>query len=153
MGKNLQCPIDFVTINENQARLTALQVVFLIIIWLFAGYAIIPAFLSFDFLLRASNYGKYSILNRISHFLIKKLSVGNKPIERGPKRFAALVGFLFTVSIVTLSLSQIIIPSKILAAVLLIFASLEAFIGFCAGCYVYTFIAVIFKKRASDIGK
>lgn len=146
MNKNLKCPIDFVTINENQARLTALQVVILIIIWLFTEQSFISVFLIVDFLLRASNYGNYSILNRISIYLIRNFSIANKPVERGPKRFAALVGLIFTVSITVLSLSNFVIPSKILAFVLLIFASLEAFVGFCAGCYVYTFFTLFLKK-------
>jgi hypothetical protein len=151
MNENLQCPIDFVTINENQARLTAFQVVLIIIIWLLSGDTILPVFLIVDFLLRASNFGNYSILNKISIFFIKKLSIENKPVERGPKRFAALVGLLFTVSIAILSLTENSIPSKILAFVLLIFASLEAFVGFCAGCYVYTFFILIFKKLKGNL--
>lgn len=150
MNTNLQCPVDFVTINENQVRLTALQVVLLTAIWLFSEYDIIPAFLAIDFLLRASSFGKYSILNRISGYLIDFFSIGYKPVERGPKRFAAIIGFVFTVSIVILSLSAVTIAAQILAVVLLICASLEAFVSFCAGCYVYTAFCILFKKQNTE---
>jgi uncharacterized membrane protein YidH (DUF202 family) len=146
MSTDLQCPVDFVTINENQARLTALQVLLLVAIGLFFGYTVIIAFLVIDFFLRSFNWGKYSILNIASGFLIRKFAINNKQVDRGPKRFAALVGFFFTLSILILSLADITLPAQIIAGVLLIFASLEAFVGFCAGCYVYTFF-IRLKER------
>lgn len=150
LKNNLECPVDFVTINENQARLTALQVLILALVWLFSGYVLIPLYLFSDFVLRAFNLGKYSTLGIISGFIIDAFSINFKPVDRAPKRFAAIVGVIFSVSILVLSVANFSFPAQILAAILSIFAALEAFVGFCAGCYVYTFGIRIFRKTTSE---
>jgi hypothetical protein len=149
VAKNIECPVDFVTINENQARLTALQTLLWMLLWFFTGYEAIPACLAIDFLLRAVNYGKFSLLNIISGFLIRRLSISNRPVDRAPKRFAALTGFLFLMAIIVLSVFRLKIAAEILASVLLIFASLEAFARFCAGCQVYTLLKALFPPDRS----
>jgi hypothetical protein len=144
---SIECPVDFVTINENQARLTAFQTLVWVIVWFFTGFAVISACLAIDFLVRAANYGKFSPLNIISGFLVRRLSIPNRPVDRAPKRFAAWVGFLFLTGIFVLSVFQLGLAAEILAGVLLIFAALEAFVRFCAGCYVYTFFKTLFPGR------
>jgi hypothetical protein len=143
-SSNIECPVDFVTINENQARLTAFQTLVWVIVWFFTGFVVIPACLAIDFLLRAANLGKFSPLNIISGFLIRRLSIANRPVDRAPKRFAAWIGFLFLTGIFVLSVFQLGLAAEIVAGVLLIFAFLEAFVGFCAGCYVYAFLKTLF---------
>ena len=134
----MYCPVDFVSINENVARLNAFQVVVLMLLWFLTGFVIIPLFLILDFGLRSLNYGKYSLLNRVSLFLVKVFSIPEKPVDRAPKRFAALVGCLFSFAIVLLSLIGFGLGAEVLSGVLLLFASLEAFFRFCAGCHVYS---------------
>ncbi len=56
----LECPVDFVTINENKARFVALLVFLLSVIFLLVGNWFIPLFLSIDFYLRGFNGGRYS---------------------------------------------------------------------------------------------
>jgi len=147
---SIQCPVDFITINENQARLTAFQTLLWVIVWALTGFVVIPAYLAIDFLLRAANLGKFSGLNIISGFLIRRLSIPNRPVDRAPKRFAALVGFLFLTTILVLSLLRLHVAAIVVAAILLIFASLEAFARFCAGCYVYTFLKTVFPGRSAQ---
>lgn len=149
LGKNIECPVDFVTINENQARLAAFQTLLWMLLWFFTGYLVIPACLAIDFLLRAANYGKFSLLNIISGFLIRRLSISNRPVDRAPKRFAALTGFLFLMAIIVLSVFRLNMAADILASVILIFASLEAFARFCAGCQVYTLLKILFPPDRS----
>lgn len=147
-SSNIECPVDFVTINENQAHLTAFQSLVWVIVWFFTGFMVIPACLAIDFLLRATNLGKFSPLNIISGFLVRRLSIPNRPVDRAPKRFAALVGFLFCAAILVLSLLRLAVAAEISAGVLLIFACLEAFARFCAGCYVYTFLKTLSPRAA-----
>ena len=149
-SSNIECPVDFVPINENQARLTAFQTLVWVIVWIFTGFVVIPACLAIDFLLRAANLGKFSPLNIISGFLVRRLSIPNRPVDRAPKRFAAWVGFLFLTGILVLSLLRLDLAAGIVAGVLLVFASLEAFVRFCAGCYVYTFLKRIFPGRSGQ---
>jgi len=141
----MQCPVDFISINENKARLTAFFVFLLTIIYLLNNFWLIIAFLFIDFSLRAFNFGKYSLLGFVSDALIKQLKIKNKPVDRAPKRFAAGVGLLFSLAILVSIYFQQPTIVYILSGILLFFAFLEAFLSFCAGCYVYSFGKIIFK--------
>ncbi len=138
MKNNLQCPVDFVLMNENKARLTAFFVLILSVIFLLTNWWVIIAFLVIDFFLRARNLGKYSLLAMLSDIIINQFKIKNKPTDRAPKRFAAGVGLMFTMGILILTLLDLNITTLIVTSVLLLFAFLESFIGFCAGCYVYS---------------
>jgi hypothetical protein len=138
--QSVECPVDFVPVNENITRLNAAQTLLLAVIWLFTASPVIPAVLTIDFLLRAVNYGRYSPLNLFSGFLVKTFYIPVKPVDRAPKRFAAGVGFLFSLSFLILSLIPYTLAAGVLAGILVLFASLEAFFAFCAGCYVYFFL-------------
>jgi hypothetical protein len=140
MSKTLDCPVDFVTVNEYQARITAAQVIVIAALWVFTGYWIIAAFLSVDFILRVANLGKYSVLNIISGWVIKKFSLPNKPTDRAPKRFAAFVGVLFAAAILVFIIVGLHTVAIVTALILIVFAFLESAFGFCAGCYVYTYV-------------
>ena len=141
----MECPVDFIPINENKARLTAFFVFTLTIIYLLNGFWLIMAFLLFDFTLRAFNLGKYSLLGFISDAIIKQLKIKNKPVDRAPKRFAAGVGLIFSLAILIAGYFQQQLIVYALSGVLIFFAFLESFLGFCAGCYVYSAGKMIFK--------
>ncbi len=145
MKNELECPVDFVSINENKARLTAFFVLGLSVIFLFIQLWIIPAFLVVEFFIRVNNWGKYSLLGILSDELIKQIGIKNKPTDRAPKRFAAGVGLVFAVAILVFLLLNLTIVSIALAVVIAIFAFLESFVGFCAGCYVYTIMKKIYS--------
>jgi hypothetical protein len=140
MENDIQCPVDFVLINENKARLTAFFVLVLGTVFLVTGFWGIVAFLVYDFFLRANNWGKYSLLAILSDAVIRQLKIKNKPTDRAPKRFAAGVGLLFTIGILILALLHLTTATVIITIVLLIFAFLESLVGFCAGCYVYSIL-------------
>jgi len=138
--QSIECPVDFVPVNENITRLNAAQTLLLAVVWLFTATPVIPAVLTIDFLLRAMNYGRFSPLNLVSGFLVKTFSIPVKPVDRAPKRFAAGVGFLFSFSILILSLFSYMLAAGVLAGILMLFALLEAVFAFCAGCFVYFFL-------------
>jgi len=148
MENDLQCPVDFVLINENKARVTAFFVLVFAIVFLTTGLWLIMAFLSIDFFFRVNNWGKYSLLAILSDVVIKQLKIKNKPTDRSPKRFAAGVGLFFTVSILIFTLLHLSTLTVTLSAVLVLFAFLESFVGFCAGCYVYSML-----KKTSNFFK
>ena len=144
--KNMDCPVDFVSINENKARLTAFFVLVLSIVYLVTGFWLIIAFLLLDFALRSFNLGKYSALGFLSDAIIKQLKIKNKPVDRAPKRFAAMVGLAFTAAIlISIFFSQQILAIS-LATVLSFFALLESFFAFCAGCHVYSIGKTLVSK-------
>jgi Domain of unknown function (DUF4395) len=140
MENDVQCPVDLVLINENKARLTAFFVLILSTTFLVTGLWILIAFLVLDFFLRANSLSKYSLLAILSDVIIKQLKIKNKPTDRAPKRFAAGVGLIFTGGILILALLHLAIATIVVTAVLLLFAFLESFVGFCAGCYAYSLL-------------
>ncbi|MDN3658996.1 DUF4395 domain-containing protein [Ferruginibacter paludis] len=151
MANNIECPVDFVTINENKARVTAALVFILTLVYLFTSLWIITAFLMVDFFVRGFNFASYSVLGLISDKLITVFSIKQKPTDRAPKRFAAKIGFLFSVAIllfIALDLKNI---ALILAIVLATFALLESAFGFCAGCHVYSFYNKFLKRKTRVI--
>ena len=145
MATNLECPVDFISVNENKVRLTALSVFLLSIFYTVTSYWIIVAFLLVDFSLRGFNFGKYSLLNKLSDLEVKIFSISNKPTDLAPKRFAAKIGLVFNAAILILNVAGQIVVSKYLAGVIIAFACLESVLNFCAGCYVYTFYRRLFK--------
>ena len=146
MNNNLQCPVDFITINENKARINAFFALLLVTLFLISGWLPIIAFLAIDFGMRAGRLGKYSVLGLLSDGVVRWLKIRNKPVDRAPKRFAACVGFVFCAAMFVLSLLNQYNIAQIAGGVLIVFAALEAFAGFCAGCYVYTASLLLFKK-------
>ncbi len=127
-------------INENKVRLNALWAFILVTVSLFYAGLPITVFLALDFFLRGFNFGKYSPLARLSDIVIKQLNIANKPIFQAPKRFAARVGYVLSVLIVAALLVQLNVVALGLGIIFSAFAFLESFLGFCAGCYVYSFL-------------
>src|ERR1700733_5936411 len=101
-----ECPVDFITVNENRVRLTALWVLFLVLTSFFTYALPVFIFLAIDFFLRAFNFGKFSPLNILSGAAVKQFKIPNKPIDQAPKRFAAGVGFILSVLVVILLLTD-----------------------------------------------
>jgi Domain of unknown function (DUF4395) len=147
MAQEVSCPVDFITINENKARFTALNVLLLTIAFLWLQHWSIVAFLTIDFLLRAFNLGKYSLLNLLSEQELNLFGVGAKPTDQAPKRFAAKVGLIFFAAILSSTVFGFINSALVMAITVSTFAFLESFAGVCVGCYVYTFYTKIFATK------
>ncbi len=140
MNNDLDCPVDFVLINENRARMVAFLVLILVVSCFITVHWLIAAFLLVDFALRGLNFNAYSPLAIIAGVLIKLFKISNKLVDRAPKRFAAFVGLSFMVMILLALLTGFITTAKVLLGILMIFAALESLAGFCAGCYVYSYL-------------
>jgi len=138
------CPISNKRINERVARLNATFTVLLLLSFVLTFNPFLIAFLAVDFLLRSTGFSKYSVLGFFSRNIVKKLSLNENLINAGPKIFAARIGFLFSVFILSFFLSGFIIPVYILAAVLGLFSFLEAAFGLCVACEIYPFVYKLF---------
>lgn len=57
-----------------------------------------------------------------------------------PKQFAVFVGICFTTVIMVLQFTHHWIPCTVIAGILAFFAALEAFLNFCAGCLVFSYL-------------
>jgi len=135
---SLQCPVDQILINDNKVRIIALSVFVLSTLFLITAYWPIIAYLALDFCLRTFKLGKYSPAGWLAEKLVKLFHIVNKPVDQAPKRFAAGVGLFFTVLIIFAVWFDYTLAIFILSSTLIIFSFLESFIGFCAGCFVYT---------------
>jgi hypothetical protein len=138
--KNLICPISSLKLNEHVVRVTALWVVILIGVTLACPNYYIPLYLVIDFYIRAFTKARFSPLSWISYQFVKILKTKPVLTNKAPKIFAARMGLLLTA---LLSLSIIIgleNATTSIGAILIIFASLECMINFCAGCWIYTYL-------------
>lgn len=146
--KQIICPVSDERINENVVRLTALCVVLSMGAFFFTGIAAIPLFVATDFAIRAFTKIKISPLSWISDRIISSVGLRTVLIDRGPKIFAARIGFILAVLTALLSIWGFQPASVVIGAILVIFAFLECGLNFCAGCWVYTFLVYpVFRKK------
>ena len=141
------CPVDFITINENQVRFTAAGVLLSALLYLLTGYWWIILFLLIDFTLRAVNKGKISPLNLLSGLIVKTFNIGFKPTDRAPKRFAAKIGV--TLTFIALGLLWTGFPTLTfsLLIILVLFSFMESVFAFCAGCLLYSLLRKFSKQQ------
>lgn len=138
MALSVNCPVDFVAINENKVRVTGSLVFLLALAYLLTETPYVSALLVVDFYLRVFHQGRYSPLNWISTQVEQMGWISVKWTDRAPKRFAARIGLLLTSLMLIFALTTFHQAAYWLAAVLSLFSFLESFFGFCAGCYVYS---------------
>jgi hypothetical protein len=124
--------------NESKVRLIAFFVLLLTGVYLLTASVWVPISLVIDFSFRSFNMGKFSPLSLLSDALIRTFKLPVKPVYLPPKRFAARIGLMFSISILVLHILDV--NNLILCYVLAAFAALESLAGFCAGCYVYNFL-------------
>jgi hypothetical protein len=140
MKSNAICPISTNKINENVARLNATFTVTLLAVFLFTSNIIPVVFLLVDFLLRGAELAKYSPLARLSGYILKALRVKSKPVNAGPKIFAARIGVLFSFLILLFALVELPVVAIVFATLFGVCAFLEAAFGFCVACQIYPFV-------------
>jgi hypothetical protein len=138
MSQDLQCPIDHVKVNENKVRIIALLVLLLGIWFVLTGYNWLIILLVYDFFTRAFSLPNFSLLGALANVFVKLFKVSYKPTDRGPKRFAAGMGFVFVTTILIAAILGWVALLTPLTVLLCIFACLESFAGVCVGCYVYS---------------
>lgn len=138
--------------DEKKIRLVAAQVVLLTAISLFT-HSLFPLFLlAADFALRAFSEQR-SPLAAIAGAISELLKWKPKLIFAAPKKFAAAIGFIFSLSILILAFLQQWTAAYIVGGVLIFFAALEAVLNICVGCYVYNYTVAPFINRQAKASK
>ena len=132
------------TINDVSARLVALFIVIItsVTIFFIMKESIIGIyfcfFLTYGFLARTLSGPKISpIALVVTKLMVPNLRLKEKLVPGPPKRFAQSIGLVTTAIASFCLLYNLDLISIILLAILLIFASLESFLGFCFGCKVF----------------
>ncbi|MBN2425008.1 MAG: DUF4395 domain-containing protein [Calditrichaceae bacterium] len=128
----------FFTIPASGVRATAFLVFILSLAAMIYNSYILIGLLAYDFLIRTLGYFKISILALIARKTIApRLSFINNFNRVNPKRFAALIGFLLSLSTLIFHIFDLTGYMNITLAVLAFFSFLESAFGFCAGCKLY----------------
>jgi hypothetical protein len=141
------CPISKDKINENVARVSAFFTIIITLGGLYFKSPLVLSALAIDFSLRAFTSGNYSPLKYISKKVSNIFGFSQKLVDAAPKKFAAALGAIFSISIAALLLFQLTLSAEALSAILLICAALESFKGFCVGCIIYTYILLPFLSK------
>lgn len=141
--KELICPVSNERINERVTRFNALFTIIMVAAGIYFQSALILLVLATDFYIRAFTSLKTSPISYISQNVVAILKLDRKPIDKAPKIFAARLGFLMSLLIVLFSFTGGQTVALAIAGVLTLFASLELLFGFCAGCYVYSYIVLV----------
>lgn len=145
-NKTITCPVSGQKINENVARIAALITIAVMVAGVIFKSPLLLLALSADFALRAFTSGSYSPIKYASKQLFRLSWLTEKIGDAAPKKFAAGMGFVFSIVIAVLQLTHFYLLANVAATVLLFCASLEAFAGYCLGCVIYTYFVVHFIR-------
>ena len=124
-------------VNEKAARVVAGLVGVVAVLALLSGWLWLSAVLAVGFALRVASGPRLDPFGRLATKVIAPRFGRPVLVPGPPKRFAQAVGLALTlVATLFLVVGQPVVTAALLV-VLLVFASLEAVVGFCAGCYVF----------------
>lgn len=124
-------------VNEKAARVVAGLVGGVAGLALLTGWLWLSAVLAVGFALRVAGGPGLDPFGLLASRVIAPRFGRPVLVPGPPKRFAQAVGLVLTlVAIVFLVAGQPVVTA-VLLGVLLVFASLEAVVGFCAGCYAF----------------
>ncbi|PJZ47836.1 DUF4395 domain-containing protein [Leptospira saintgironsiae] len=129
------------TVNEYAARTVAGLVVILSLAAIITQSLWLVGALFYGFSARVLYGPKFSLFAKLAiHVIVPLLGLGSKTVAGPPKRFAQFVGVIFSgTAFILLFLGQVV-AFQVVLGVLVLFASLESVLGFCAGCFVFGFL-------------
>ena len=126
-------------VNEVAARMVAAMVVAVSLAFIISGQGWLLAVLAYGFLARVATGPTLSPMGLLAtRVLAPSSGIAPRPVPGPPKRFAQVIGMIFSVTALTLYFAvDSTLAAKGVVTVLVVFASLESFVGFCAGCFVF----------------
>lgn len=128
-------------VNEVAARVVAGMVVILSIIVLVTGQWWLAFLLAYGFLARVATGPTLSPMGQLATRVIAPRIAEPRLVPGPPKRFAQTVGLVFSVAALVLHfVAGLSVAAGVVLAVLAVFAALESFLGFCAGCFVFNYM-------------
>lgn len=126
-------------VNEVSARLVAAGVVLMAAATVLLDLRWMTVVLAYGFVARVAAGPRFSPLGQlVTRVVTPALPLEGRLVAGPPKRFAQGIGALFTVgaAVLTFGFDRFDLAQWVLGA-LLIPAALEAFAGFCVGCYLF----------------
>lgn len=139
------CPISNDSRNEPVVRAVAALVAVLTLIAvvlepLWAAMVLVA--LAADFGIRGFARPRHSPLATLGRIIVNALGLPPKPVNAGPKRFAARVGLIMSAAAAVLFAVGAVDAARVVAGVLVACAALEAVFAFCVGCKLYGILPV-----------
>ena len=129
-------------VNEYAARSVAAMVFVLAVVIIAADIPWLLFVLAYGFLARVLTGPKLSPMGLLATRLIApKVLRRSKAVAGPPKQFAQTIGLTFSVVALVLVYGfGLVGAAYAVLGVLVLFAALEAFAGFCAGCLVFGYL-------------
>jgi hypothetical protein len=129
-------------VNEVAARCVAGGVVALAGVTLVLQLEWMLWVLAYGFVARVCTGPTLSPLGQlVTRVVVPRLPIAPKPVPGPPKRFAQGIGAVVTVSALVLAAGfDLTTPAFVLLGMLLVAASLEAFVGLCLGCKAFALL-------------
>ena len=129
-------------VNEYAARSVAAMVFVLAVVIIAADIPWLLFVLGYGFLARVLTGPKLSPMGLLATRLIApKVLRRSKAVAGPPKQFAQTIGLTFSVVALVLVYGfGLVGAAYAVLGVLVLFAGLEAFVGFCAGCFVFGYL-------------
>ena len=128
-------------VNEVAARLVAAMVVILALAVIVSGQSWLMVLLAYGFLARVATGPTLSPMGLVATRLLAPRIADERPVPGPPKRFAQTIGLAFSVTALVLYFGLgASVAALSVVGVLATFAALEAFVGFCAGCFVFNYL-------------
>jgi hypothetical protein len=125
-------------VDEVSARLVAAGVVLQCVAILATGWTVLLVFLVWGFVARVATGPTLSPLGTLVTRVIRpRLAWATRDTPGPPKRFAQGIGATLSVGALAATVLGGGSLAKALVAAILVAASLEAFVGFCLGCWMF----------------
>lgn len=135
---NIICPVSESRVDENISRIAAFITIGVTAVSLVFNLAWPMCLLAIDFALRAFTSGHWSVTKWLSKGAVFILNLDARPVDAAPKKFAALLGTVLTLSIAFLTLYQWTLYAFVASTILIACAFIEGAFAFCLGCAVFT---------------
>ncbi len=125
-------------VDEVSARLVATGVVLQCVAILVTGWTVLLVFLAWGFVARVATGPTLSPLGTLVTRVVRpRLAWAARDTPGPPKRFAQGIGATLSVGALAATVLGAGSLAKALVAAILVAASLEAFVGFCLGCWMF----------------
>ena len=101
----------------------------------------VAGFLLYGFLARVATGPTLSPIGLLAtRVIVPALGNPTKLVAGPPKRFAQTVGLAFSATAFVMLMLDFVLVFQITLAILVVFALLESVAGFCAGCFVFSYL-------------
>jgi len=145
------CPLNFMKVDSNISRFSALLVALLVISYLFTSNLYILLFLLIDFVLKLFISPQNSPIMMLAKLLKSTFNIKSKYVDGGAKKLAGYFGLFFIVLLIITHFFDLWSLSLSIAIIFLFCSLLDLFFDYCIGCKIYFIIKKIYPEFMNDL--